>query len=259
MVSTLGGLQMIAILGAEDAPDRIEFALDLPKGTELIQQPDGSIAIFAEVETRSVPDSEARRVTAAAEAVLGRDFDENTVITDRQWERLAAIPEAETVVASQLQEIGSVAAPWAVDSVGRSLPTHYEVTGGSLTQVVVTDLNTAFPVTADPTWVWWVGTTALCVVDLGTYVLPGGAAAKVAKGITKIKSAMTKSAALKKAVDKLGGMQKALKTALQYMKDKSRLSKANQAYVQQLFKGGGKLLFDAIGLGSCYALVMEGK
>lgn len=45
---------------------------------------------------------------------------------------------------------GGIDAPWAVDADGRSLPTHYEVSGSTLTQIVDTS-GASFPVVADPT------------------------------------------------------------------------------------------------------------
>ncbi|MFC3686752.1 hypothetical protein [Aquipuribacter hungaricus] len=47
--------------------------------------------------------------------------------------------------------VGTIEAPWAVDANGVAVPTHYEVRGPKLIQVVETDANTAFPVVADPT------------------------------------------------------------------------------------------------------------
>lgn len=44
----------------------------------------------------------------------------------------------------------SVAAPWAKDADGNAVPTHYEVLGSTLTQVVDFTARTAFPVVADP-------------------------------------------------------------------------------------------------------------
>lgn len=50
-----------------------------------------------------------------------------------------------------------IAAPWAKDSLGNPVPTHYEVQGDTLTQVVDFTPSTAFPVVADPavTWLLW--------------------------------------------------------------------------------------------------------
>ena len=46
-----------------------------------------------------------------------------------------------------------VAAPWATDANGRSIPTHYSVSGHTLTQHVEVTAESAFPVVADP----WLG------------------------------------------------------------------------------------------------------
>lgn len=46
--------------------------------------------------------------------------------------------------------LGSIDAPWAIDAAGRSLSTHYEISGSKLTQVVDTT-GALFPVVADPT------------------------------------------------------------------------------------------------------------
>lgn len=48
---------------------------------------------------------------------------------------------------------GVIDAPWATDAAGTTVPTHYEVTGDTVTQVVShTAGDFAYPVTADP---WW--------------------------------------------------------------------------------------------------------
>lgn len=46
--------------------------------------------------------------------------------------------------------VGAVAPPWAKDATGASLPTHYEVEGETLTQVVEHSAGTDYPVVADP-------------------------------------------------------------------------------------------------------------
>lgn len=58
------------------------------------------------------------------------------------------------VLDSQDALIGGFAAPWAVDSVGEKIPTHYEVRGDLVVQVVEhLGRNTSYPVVADP-WLW---------------------------------------------------------------------------------------------------------
>lgn len=44
--------------------------------------------------------------------------------------------------------------PWAVDARGRAVPTHYEIRGDSLVQVVEAGSRAAYPIVADPVWVW---------------------------------------------------------------------------------------------------------
>jgi hypothetical protein len=49
-------------------------------------------------------------------------------------------------------EVAHIAAPWATDATGRDVPTHYVLSGGSLTQVVShIGAGTTYPVVADPT------------------------------------------------------------------------------------------------------------
>jgi len=43
---------------------------------------------------------------------------------------------------------------WAIDANGKSVQTRYEVRGNELVQVVVPGADTAYPVVADPEWVW---------------------------------------------------------------------------------------------------------
>jgi len=45
----------------------------------------------------------------------------------------------------------AIAAPWAKDADGRPVPTHYELTGNRLSQVVEHSESSAFPIVADPT------------------------------------------------------------------------------------------------------------
>ncbi|WP_297006681.1 hypothetical protein [uncultured Corynebacterium sp.] len=49
---------------------------------------------------------------------------------------------------------GAFDTPWAKDAEGKEVPTHFEVRGNSLVQVVDFDGNTFFPVVADPRFNW---------------------------------------------------------------------------------------------------------
>lgn len=55
------------------------------------------------------------------------------------------------VLSSDGSLIGGIAAPWAKDSNGAEVPTHYEVDGATVTQVIEhEDAQVAYPVVADP-------------------------------------------------------------------------------------------------------------
>ncbi|WP_431246871.1 hypothetical protein [Leifsonia xyli] len=56
------------------------------------------------------------------------------------------------VVDDSAETLLTIAAPWARDASGNDVPTHYEITGDTLTQVVDFDGSTAFPVVADPSY-----------------------------------------------------------------------------------------------------------
>lgn len=50
--------------------------------------------------------------------------------------------------------VGSVDAPWAFDASGAVVPTRYEVSGSTFTQVVQLSKSLTYPVVADPTFGW---------------------------------------------------------------------------------------------------------
>lgn len=58
--------------------------------------------------------------------------------------------------------VGSVDAPWAFDASGAVVPTRYEVSGSTFTQVVQLSKSLTYPVVADPTYGWtnWILPTA---------------------------------------------------------------------------------------------------
>lgn len=49
--------------------------------------------------------------------------------------------------------LGGFGAPWAKDATGADVPTHYQVTGDVVTQVVEVGSTATYPVVADP-WLW---------------------------------------------------------------------------------------------------------
>ncbi len=60
----------------------------------------------------------------------------------------------EVIFLNEAGDYVPVAAPWAVDANGESVPTSYEVRGDELFQVVTPGAETAYPVVADPSWIW---------------------------------------------------------------------------------------------------------
>ncbi|MER7672281.1 hypothetical protein ABTY61_28005 [Kitasatospora sp. NPDC096128] len=95
------------------------------------------------------------------------------------------LPAGGTVV------MGQVDAPWAKDATGKSLPTHYNLNGTTLTQTVDT-ANAAFPVVADPkvTWGYVTGTIYFNRGETRSIALGGGlgatAIAAIPGGITTV-------------------------------------------------------------------------
>lgn len=47
-------------------------------------------------------------------------------------------------------EVGRATAPWAIDADGRAVPTRYEITGTTVSQIVEPDPDAAYPIAADP-------------------------------------------------------------------------------------------------------------
>lgn len=59
------------------------------------------------------------------------------------------------IVNGNSDPVAYVSAPWAKDANGNGVPTHYELNGTTLTQVVDFASSTAFPVVADPQFTWY--------------------------------------------------------------------------------------------------------
>ncbi|MGC4154954.1 MAG: hypothetical protein QM628_18190 [Propionicimonas sp.] len=173
------GVQMIAILGDENAPNEIEFPLELPEGVDLVERPDGSIAVSSDVEAEVPAEGEEERIAAAIDVVLVDD--ELDELSDEQIRLLAKIPDAKTVTAAVTTQVALIEAPWAVDANGRALKTRYELEGDTLVQVIETDESTAFPVVADPGIVAGALKLGACIVSVGSiFILPAAGIAKLA-------------------------------------------------------------------------------
>ncbi|NNN13824.1 MAG: hypothetical protein HKL81_08770 [Acidimicrobiaceae bacterium] len=114
------GRIVVSLLGPK-APNAVSYPMRLSAGASLKRNVDGSVSVNA-----TIP------------------------LVD---------PKSGTVVATATATIGTIAQPWAIDSMGRSLPTSYSIAGGNLVQHVDTS-GAAYPVTMDPTitWGWVTGT-----------------------------------------------------------------------------------------------------
>ncbi|MCD2158130.1 hypothetical protein LQL77_31040 [Rhodococcus cerastii] len=73
--------------------------------------------------------------------------------------------------------VGSFAAPWAKDALGVSVPTSLTMEGATLVQQVDFTADTAFPVTADPSWDWGVITGTIYLNINETRLMAAGGTA----------------------------------------------------------------------------------
>lgn len=275
--ATDAGVQVVAVLTDESAPSDIIFPLELPEGAELVKQPDGSISILSPVEYDVALPGEEERVTDAALDIIGNDVDsleDLDSLTDEQIEQLAAIPDEQTETISVTETIAEIAVPWAVDANGMPLQTYYSVDGTTLVQTVETNADTAFPVVADPSWLWWVEKGAKCVG--GVIALGAAGYAKVSVGIAKLIVKMKQAKAtttLGKAYaawQKLGSSNSAIFTELvkqikalgnMVVKHgysgiaKHKASSTKAAASITLLKEGAGVVAGVFGLGSCYEMI----
>lgn len=88
--------------------------------------------------------------TTRFSALLETPGFENPQWTFERGTQLLLLDDGSVTVSDGVEFLGGIAVPWAVDAEGRSLPTHYEVDGATLTQIVDTT-DAVFPVVADPT------------------------------------------------------------------------------------------------------------
>lgn len=148
--------------------------------------------------------------------------------------------------------LGRIATPWATDATGKSVPTHFEIRGGSVVQVIDVDETTAFPVVADPDVWWWIGTAATCAAQVAALIV---AWAKLPTIIAKANKIIKSSSKLTAAVNKLGGLKKAIEAIKQYVANKSKLTSTQRGAVAALGTYGVAMFSDLLGIGSCVALI----
>ena len=142
-----GGARVQAVLQDGTAPGRIPFALDLPPGATLRPLPDGGAVVVGPVPA------------AAPEPAPGGDVPGPTDLpppVPAPGDTLESpgddVTRPGSVVGVDEAVLLHIPAPWAVDASGAALPTRYEITGDTVTQVVDTR-GARFPVVADPAWI----------------------------------------------------------------------------------------------------------
>ena len=156
-----------------------------------VVQQDGSLQINTVVEDESSPRQYRYELGISSDAKLVARQDGSVAIVDATNAPIAVI-----------------GAPWATDSSGAPVATHYEVVGTSVTQIIEPTSTTRFPVVADPKLTLQVAgrygpgfyinltglemkTVAMAVVALG-----GAAAVAVCSGSTKLPSPLARIAAI---------------------------------------------------------------
>ncbi|MDN4613276.1 hypothetical protein P5G50_02320 [Leifsonia sp. F6_8S_P_1B] len=140
-------------------------AFDNNNGTTTVPviHDDGTVQIHTVVDSASAPNRYDYPIELPEGASLVKTPEGVVAVVGEEGTPLAVFGEA-----------------WAKDAKGEPVPTHYEVTGSTLTQVVETDEHTAYPVVADPsTGVY----SYNCVLQNGSsYFLAHGALLSTCKG-----------------------------------------------------------------------------
>lgn len=190
---------MVVVLEDGQVKSELDFVLGLPEGAELRRDGDGGFSILAPVEIDAIAPGEKERIEREFDEILGASFDyDNDEPTAEQRSKLDAIEPAAMVKTREKRVIGTIAAPWAVDAEGRSLPTRYVLDGQVLRQVIETDESTRYPVTADPSFWWYVAKAGECLVAVASWWNVAGKAAQIGLKIFKMLKA---GKATKKAYD----------------------------------------------------------
>lgn len=131
---TAQGLRAAITIDSPSAPQAYDFPI-AGDVTSLRLNDDGSVSLLTTDATSAPSDSEIADILDNA----GIDGNVNDI-----QQTLASLPATSDV------EIGRVAPAWAVDAAGNAVPSHYEIDGTTITQVVDFDAGTVFPVVADP-------------------------------------------------------------------------------------------------------------
>lgn len=170
---------------------------------------------------------------------------------------------------------GQIARPWAVNDAGQKLPSHFEVTGSEVKQVLDGSGDVGV-VALDPNFAWWAATVGKCAVEIAPLFATGGAAvaARAPRLVAKVVELTNKSAKMKAAVEKVGGAKNAavalVKRGAQELKDhapgfvKDKLpdgvpSEKEKAFAAVAWPFVVDHIWDLLGFGSCAEIVKGGN
>lgn len=136
-------------------------SIDLPTSAAIAPKPlaDGTIDLTASPEGSStyvqfLTNGDTRTITSISDEHSPTSFTYTVSLTADQ--EITSTSGGGVVIAEHtsdttMTEVASASAPWAMDALGRDLPTWYEVDGNAITQHVDT-AGATFPVIADPQW-----------------------------------------------------------------------------------------------------------
>lgn len=160
------------------------------------------------------------------------------------------------VVGSDALPMAVVDVPWALDAEGAQVPTHFRVEGNTIVQVLQPEKNTTFPIIADPDFWWIVAQSAGCLAEVAALSL---AAAKVVQAFAKADRIIRAAKALGRYYDALGGrMDLVIGVLKKWINNRAALTRSQMSAIEGLVREGGKIIFNVIGLGTCYSLVTQG-
>jgi hypothetical protein len=119
-----------------EAPGVVSYDNNNGSSTVAVLKADTSVQINTVIRNAAAPTRYSYTLQAPNDATSAVQADGSIAVTD-----------------SAGALIGGISPAWAVDASGTPVPTHYELSGEQVTQVVDTGATTAFPVVADP----WLG------------------------------------------------------------------------------------------------------
>ncbi|MFD5225405.1 hypothetical protein ACFWHT_07260 [Microbacterium sp. NPDC058342] len=155
------GVARVLTVADEDYSDNTEhrysYEVDLPQGTVLEQSDTGTVFVLA-------PASESTEDAGVdlADVLPTEDAESSDPEPLPASDEIATEEElaGDYDVPTGWEVVGAFQSAWSADATGASLPTHYEVDGNTLTQVVDTT-GAQFPVVSDPIPLVVVGLAAI--------------------------------------------------------------------------------------------------